>query len=75
MYVNLNKKDVILITWKRDDEQSFQSVPTMTYVLLTRDDDEKTIEFPTEPTFPAHLARIRQLVPDRSWQITEEWDR
>jgi hypothetical protein len=47
----------------------------MTFVLLTRDDDEKTIEFPTQPTFTAHLARIRRLVPDRRWQISESWDR
>ena len=47
----------------------------MTYVLLTRNEDEKTIEFPTQPTFTAHLALIRQLEPDRRWEITEEWDR
>ena len=47
----------------------------MTYVLLTRNDDEKTIAFPTQPTFTAHLAQIRQLEPDRRWEITEEWDR
>ena len=47
----------------------------MTYVLLTRDDDEKTIEFPTEPTFRALLKRIRELEPDRRWEITESWDR
>ena len=47
----------------------------MTFVLLTRDDDEKTIEFPTEETFRALLKRVRQIEPDRRWQITESWDR
>ena len=57
------------------NEQPSQSVDPMTYVLLTRNDDEKTIEFPTQPTFTAHLALIRQLEPDRRWRIADEWDR
>jgi hypothetical protein len=47
----------------------------MTYVLLTRGDHEKTIEFPTEPIFAVHLKRIREIEPDRRWQISETWDR
>jgi hypothetical protein len=47
----------------------------MTYVLLTRNDDEKTIEFPTEESFTAHLKRVREIEPDRRWQIAETWDR
>ena len=73
MYVTL-KRNALLYRHGHEATPS-QSVNPMTYVLLTCDDDEKTIEFPTQPTFTAHLARIRQLEPDRRWQITEEWDR
>jgi hypothetical protein len=47
----------------------------MTYVLLTRGDDEQTIEFPTVPSFQAWLKKIRELVPDRRWEITESWEK
>ena len=47
----------------------------MTYVILTRDEDEKIIQFPTEPTFQGYLKRIREIEPDRRWAIFESWDR
>ena len=71
---HFEKKYVTMDAWPRSNTPS-QSVDLMTYVLLTRNDDEKTIEFPTQPSFTAHLALIRQLEPDRRWEITEEWDR
>ena len=71
---HFEKKYATIDAWPRNNK-AFQSVNPMTYVLLTCNEDEKTIEFPTQPSFTAHLARIRQLVPDRRWEITEEWDR
>ena len=47
----------------------------MTYVILSNGLDEKTIEFPTPTTFQDYLKQVRQIEPDRRWEISEAWDR
>ena len=54
---------------------TFSILEIMTFVLLTRNDDEKTIEFPTPEKFQDYLKQVRRIEPDRRWQIAESWDR
>jgi hypothetical protein len=46
----------------------------MTHVILTRNGDDKYIEFPIQPTFQSFLTKVRALEPDRTWEIFESWE-
>ena len=47
----------------------------MTHVILSNGLDEKHIEFPTPKSFQDYLKQVRQIEPDRRWEISEAWDR
>jgi hypothetical protein len=47
----------------------------MTYVILFNGFDERTIAFPIQTDFQGYLKKVRELEPDRRWQISESWER
>jgi hypothetical protein len=47
---------------------------TITHVTLTNGDDDKHVSFPTPETFAEFLSQVREIEPDRRWEIFESWE-